>query len=171
MFRAAFKIFGRAPIPPWSPKARRTGPQLRGPQLRGPQLRGPQLRETTKLTSRSTDRGRPSASRTCKVEKGTPSAWMISLACFCPAAKSRSKSCSSCGSVLVSGNGSLLPSAEDRPILEELRPLLSRLRNRHRLTLRKDPLPLCDCETVCPARCMTIVPREHPGPVRFDMDL
>ena len=64
---------------------------------------------------------------------------------------------------------------------EELRPLFSRYRSRHRLTLREDDTPRCVgcmlCETVCPAKCITIVPGEHPDPhvekypVRFDIDL
>ncbi|MCH7702471.1 MAG: NADH-quinone oxidoreductase subunit I [Planctomycetes bacterium] len=64
---------------------------------------------------------------------------------------------------------------------EQLRPLMSRYRSRHRLTLREDDTPRCVgcmlCETVCPARCITIVPGEHPDPnvekypIRFDIDL
>jgi NADH-quinone oxidoreductase subunit I len=64
---------------------------------------------------------------------------------------------------------------------EELRPLMSRFRSRHRLTVRDDGAPRCVgcmlCETVCPARCITIVPGEHPDPdvekypVSFDIDL
>jgi NADH-quinone oxidoreductase subunit I len=64
---------------------------------------------------------------------------------------------------------------------EERRPLFSRYRSRHRLTLREDKTPRCVgcmlCETVCPAKCITIVPGEHPDPhvekypIRFDIDL
>jgi len=64
---------------------------------------------------------------------------------------------------------------------EEIRPLMSRLRSRHRLIAREDKTPRCVgcmlCETVCPARCITIVPGEHPDPnvekypVCFDIDL
>ena len=64
---------------------------------------------------------------------------------------------------------------------EEQRPLSRRVRTRHRLTQRDDGSPRCVacmmCETVCPARCINIVAKEHPDPniekmpASFDLDL
>lgn len=64
---------------------------------------------------------------------------------------------------------------------EEKRDLAKRLRTRHRLTQRTDGSPRCVacmmCETVCPAKCISIVAEEHPDPniekrpASFDIDL
>ena len=59
-----------------------------------------------------------------------------------------------------------IPASATIQFPEELRPLMSRFRSRHRLTRREDQTPRCVgcmlCETVCPAKCITIVPGEHP---------
>jgi NADH-quinone oxidoreductase subunit I len=64
---------------------------------------------------------------------------------------------------------------------DQKRPISSRWRGRHRLTVRQDGTPRCTacflCSTSCPARCIHIVAEEHPDPgiekrpARFEIDL
>ncbi len=74
-----------------------------------------------------------------------------------------------------------LPASVTIQYPEQLRQTSPRLRTRHRLTQREDGTPRCVgcmmCETVCPAKCIYIVPGEHPDPNiekvarSFDIDL
>lgn len=74
-----------------------------------------------------------------------------------------------------------VPAAVTIQYPDERRKTSPRLRTRHRLTKRKDGTPRCVacmlCETVCPARCIYIMPAEHPDPniekfpKSFDIDL
>ncbi len=74
-----------------------------------------------------------------------------------------------------------VPAAVTIQYPDERRQTSPRLRTRHRLTKRSDGTPRCVacmlCETVCPARCIYIVPAEHPDPdiekvpKSFDIDL
>ncbi len=51
---------------------------------------------------------------------------------------------------------------------EQLRPIHSRWRGRHRLTVKQDGSMRCTacmmCETVCPCKCIHIIPGESPNP-------
>src|SRR5258708_12228560 len=61
-----------------------------------------------------------------------------------------------------------LPASVTIQFPEELRPLMSRFRSRHRLTLREDHTPRCVgcmlCDTLSPPTPLTIFPATPPHP-------